>query len=181
MRRLTPPILSLCILSLAGAAYANQPSADRQARAAEHMATVDTDGSGTISLAEYTAQGQARYTKTDTNGDGFLSQDERKAAHEAKQAERKANREARAESRPEREDGQDGKKKGPRDGQRPDKMDANSDGFISQAELSANMIARFESADTDANGVLDLEELKAAQKKRRKGGKKGPRPDKSAH
>lgn len=54
--------------------------------------TADANKDGRVTLAEAKAKPLARFDAADTNKDGTLSSDERKAAHEAKRAERKAQR-----------------------------------------------------------------------------------------
>jgi len=43
--------------------------------------TLDTDGDGRISEAEWLQHHAARFNEIDTNGDGYLSEDEMKAHH----------------------------------------------------------------------------------------------------
>lgn len=52
----------------------------------------DANKDGRVTLAEAKAKPLARFDAADTNKDGTLSPDERKAAHEAKRAERRAQR-----------------------------------------------------------------------------------------
>ena len=54
--------------------------------------TADANKDGRITLAEAKAKPLARFDAADTNTDGTLSPDERRAAHEAKRAERRAER-----------------------------------------------------------------------------------------
>lgn len=54
--------------------------------------TADANKDGRITLAEAKAKPLARFDAADTNKDGTLSPDERRAAHEAKRAERRAER-----------------------------------------------------------------------------------------
>ncbi|MBB4631566.1 EF-hand domain-containing protein [Sphingosinicella soli] len=54
--------------------------------------TADADNDGRITLAEAKAKPLARFDAADANKDGTLSPEERRAAHEAKRAERRAER-----------------------------------------------------------------------------------------
>lgn len=54
--------------------------------------TADANKDGRITLAEAKAKPLARFDAADTNKDGTLSPEERRAAHEAKRAERRAER-----------------------------------------------------------------------------------------
>jgi hypothetical protein len=54
--------------------------------------TADANNDGRVTLAEAKAKAFARFDAADTNKDGTLSPDERRAAHEAKRAERRAQR-----------------------------------------------------------------------------------------
>lgn len=59
----------------------------------ERMARIDTDGDGRISLAEYQAEGFARFERADTDNDGTVTDEERRAARAAHRAERRQRRE----------------------------------------------------------------------------------------
>ena len=99
------PILLLGASAFATAAYANhhgdkdgnhaERQAKKEAKAAEHFAEVDTDGSGNISRAEFIAYKTAKAeNEWDSNtefagDDGELSLEEMKAFHKAKRQERR--------------------------------------------------------------------------------------------
>ena len=53
-------------------------------------------------------------------------------------------------------------------------MDANSDGKISKNELRGPMVEKFDMIDTNKDGSISLEELKAAPRPQR--GQRGQRP-----
>lgn len=112
----------------------------------------DTNQDGQISKAEFVAAADAKFASTDANGDGVITEDERKAGHEARKAER-AN--ARFE-----------------------KLDANGDGFVSRDEHEAageKMRERKEERRAaKGDGTADKEARKEMRKERRKDkGKKG--------
>jgi len=69
----------------------------------------DTNKDGTISRAEFIAASKAKFTKSDINTDGYISQSEREQSRDAKKAERNA--------------------------ENFDRMDLNGDGFITKDEL----------------------------------------------
>ena len=48
----------------------------------KHFAKIDTDGSGTISKAEFLAKAEEKFSKIDSNGDGEITKEERKAARQ---------------------------------------------------------------------------------------------------
>jgi Ca2+-binding EF-hand superfamily protein len=52
------------------------------------------------------------------------------------------------------------------------KLDANKDGKLEKSEVPAKLWARLSKADANNDGAVTMEELKAAAKKRKKGGKK---------
>ncbi|WP_324741370.1 EF-hand domain-containing protein [Tsuneonella sp. CC-YZS046] len=54
----------------------------------------DTNGDGVISAAEFSAAHLARFDAADANKDGIVTKEERKAAFEAKRAERKERKQA---------------------------------------------------------------------------------------
>ncbi len=58
----------------------------------EKMKKSDSDGNGSISEAEFMAKAKEKFAEKDTNGDGEISQDEAKAAHEAKRSKMKEKR-----------------------------------------------------------------------------------------
>lgn len=107
------------------------------------MKSVDTDGDGTISKAEF----DALFNKIDTNHDGKLDKAELAAYHKAmreqRRAEMKAEFEAKFKAADKNNDGaltrDEFKAAFPRMADRFDKLDANHDGKVTMAEIEASM------------------------------------------
>jgi len=114
-------------------------------RAGAMMDAVDGDGDGVITRAEVETMRGEKFAKADENADGAVSLDEMQAFHEAQRAARQA---ARLQ-------------------QRFDKMDADGNGTISDAEFGARMVSRFEQADRDGDGEVSEAEREAARNARR--------------
>lgn len=114
----------------------------------------DLNGDQQISITEFLAGADTRFDETDVNGDGFLSDDERKASREAR-------RQAHAD-------------------ERFAKVDQNGDGQLSKEELQAAKDARRDKKiarhDLNGDGTVDDQEreaLKAQKSERRaEGGKR---------
>ncbi|MAH16766.1 MAG: hypothetical protein CMN65_13785, partial [Sphingomonadaceae bacterium] len=145
------------ILALSAAALAlTGTTAIAQYRGAGHNA--DTNGDGTVTLAEMQSQSAERFARMDANGDGVLDAQDRAARGEAMFAradingdgeltiaEMQAAREARKAERPERGDRPErAERRGKRGGDR-----------------SERMAERFAAADTDNSGGLSQSELEA--------------------
>ena len=138
--------LSTCVCALAlfaGTAYAGDPPKSDAPRAMK----ADTDGDGRISRAEATSSSAERsgkwFDKLDTNKDGYVTQDEMKQA-----------RETRHQMHGDMKEKMDARFK---------EADANGDGQLSLDEVQAKMprlADRFNTLDTDKNGLLSKEELK---------------------
>ncbi|MEN8895138.1 MAG: calcium-binding protein [Yoonia sp.] len=115
------------------------------------FATLDTDQSGTLTVAEIEAAGAARFAAMDTDGNGGLSAAEL-AAEGAKEK---------------------------RIAKMIERMDENEDGELQADELrqrvpdAERMISRF---DTDEDGEISKDEFDAAAEKR--GGRRGGKDDK---
>ena len=130
----------------------------------------DLNQDGQVSKAEFTQAAESRFYATDTNNDGFLTQDERKAHKEAERKNHKDKRFA--------------------------KLDANGDGLLSRDEIDAAGEKRkarkderrqkfMEKYDTNLDGELseaertvmkaELGENREARKGKR-GGKRAQRP-----
>lgn len=117
------------------------------------FATLDTDQSGTLTVAEIEAAGAARFAAMDTDGNGGLSAAELAAAREGAKEKRIA--------------------------KMIERMDESEDGELQADELwqrvpdAERMISRF---DTDEDGEISKEEFDAAAEKR--GGRRGGKDDK---
>ena len=89
------PILALLALSLMATPalaehHEGQHGGDKDGRHKAMMAKVDTDKDGKISRAEFQARGEQMFKEADANGDGFITPEEGKAAHEARREKWKA-------------------------------------------------------------------------------------------
>lgn len=104
---------------------------------------LDKDGNGSLSAAEVEGTRLAEaFSEIDADGDGELSKEEMKAAHEARHAERFA------------------------------AGDANGDGTLSESEVEGSRLARhFSRIDTNDDGQLTQEELRAGHRKGKRSGK----------
>ncbi len=104
--------------------------------------TLDADGDGNLTVAEFKAQAAGKFAEVDTNGDGVLSVEEMTVHASAQAAERAARMIARMiEFR-----------------------DIDGDGALSLAEMSDNNAERmFGHLDADGDGVVSAEEFEQAQ------------------
>ena len=177
--------LSALTLISAGAAMA-QPGAGASAPKADltraelltkldaRFAKMDFDKDGKLTAADRKAAGEARvaerFKKLDADSNGAVTLAEMQAAHDKRMAERGA---------PEAGKGKDGKERMAHHGKRGHgfkhgfghgfgfkggKQDANNDGVITIEEFRAPMLAWFDKADADRNGVLTAAERDAARK-----------------
>jgi Ca2+-binding EF-hand superfamily protein len=157
-----------------------------------HFDELDTNKDGTVSQAEFLAQGDARFAQADTNKDGKLTKEERKAAWDAHMKERFAKHDKNG----------DGKLTKDELGNMPEefqkRLDTNGDGAITQAEMASHKgemhkkhgkgpgdpmgdktVTReeakakatqfFTELDTNKDGKLTKDELKAGHHGRRHG------------
>jgi hypothetical protein len=176
--------LSLSLVAAAlvagGTAYAQAAPRGEMTRAAVEQRTtemfgrMDVNDDGRLDDADREAARRETFDRIDTDGNGEISF-----------AEFDAQRERRGESRAER--------RGPRDrsgepgmGQRgfggrglARAADADGDGTVSQAEFASAALERFDSADTDRNGTISLEERREARQHRRQEMRRG-RPGRDA-
>ena len=108
----------------------------------------DRDGDGRISRAEATSAGAERsgdwFDKVDLNKDGYVTEDEMKESRQMRRDNARADMKEKMEARFK-------------------EADANGDGQLSLDEVQAKMprlADRFNTLDTDKNGLLSKEELK---------------------
>ncbi|MEM6681599.1 MAG: EF-hand domain-containing protein [Pseudomonadota bacterium] len=154
----TKSVISNFAISLAGATavlfFATSAVAapnERAARLDRMLERMDTDQSGALSYDEFIARPNQRFEKTDANGDGILSAEERENA--------KAERSARG--------GKPGQKRAGLGAGLLRKMDSNNDGDISRSEHDAHHQARFSRIDLNADGALTKDEFIADMQARR--------------
>ncbi len=109
--------------------------------------TLDADGDGKVTIAEFRAHAEAGLAEADADGDGLLTAQELAARAEARAAQRIAAMIERLIRW----------------------RDTDGDGALSAAELSAGMGERlFARADANRDGVITAEEFEAAQGRREK-------------
>ncbi len=122
--------------------------------AAGPMKKADTDGDGYVSLDEmkaaHSAHIEAHFAAMDSNGDGLLSEAERKAAHESRRERHMERRQHRRELR--------------RDPKHiVEHLDTDGSGSVSLDEFQGRRFApdaeTFAAADRDGDGELDAAEL----------------------
>lgn len=131
---------------------------DRGARLDKMLERIDVDQSGTVSYEEFSARGNERFAKHDSDGDGILTEAERQAAREARGSKKQKHRE-RMEQFSQR---------------RLQEIDADGDGNISLTEHDAHQKMLFSRLDDDASGDVSKAEF-AADMKERKAQRKGKR------
>lgn len=133
----------------------------------QHLAQMDSNKDGALSLAEMQQAALARFNAQDTNKDGFLTLEEIKAHWASKRAEK-------------------GKKAAPEKGaekmaqhlqKRFEKQDTNKDQRISKAEVEAQVKAHFTAMDSNKDGLIKADEMKGHMKGKMKG-KRGQRGQK---
>lgn len=137
--------LTCSLLAAGGLALLTLPAfANKDETADVKFRTMDADGDGKVTRAEFTAYDQQRHTKLDTNGDGAISLSELSADDAL---------------------GRDASDKFK-------KLDTDGDGKLSAAEQKAGCDAKFTSLDTDGDGALSQSEMMAAHKDKAKKDKK---------
>ena len=132
--KLTGSALIVAAMLMGAAAYAQDSGMgpEGMARGAGPMfdfAAMDADKDGKVTKVEIEAFKAARFAEADTNKDGGLSPEEMSVAHDTMMAKRKADRAA--------EMSQEEMPAPPRADKMFDRMDADKDGAISQAEFDA--------------------------------------------
>lgn len=157
--------------------------AELQKKIADKFAAIDTNKDGGITKAEFDAHHEAmkkewaekrakrqdeRFAMMDTDKNGQIS----KAEYDAHNA---ARAEKREEWHKDRGDGRDGGHRGHHGmmmggrmgGDHFARMDANTDGKVTLAEMSAKPLTMFDKADANKDGTVTPEERKAAWGKMR--------------
>jgi hypothetical protein len=168
---LAAALVAVPVLAAPGGAdgKAVQTRADAQARATQMFAKMDANKDGKLDATDRAAQRAERQAKQfaslDADGNGSIS----KAEWDQHGADRAAKRAERGEKRATGEAGE-GKRHGMRGGHRKrgghhgmmmGKADANGDKAISQAEFQTAALARFDAADANKDGQVTPEERQA--------------------
>lgn len=120
----------------------------------EWFKSLDADGDGKVSQAEFDASKADRFAKADADSDGKVTLEELTKAFEQKQAERMKKHEARLK-------------------EHFAALDKDGDGAVSAAEAQASHGEWFGKLDTDGDGFVTEDEMKAHKEsfKERKGDK----------
>ena len=187
MKRSTIAIASMAAIALAMPLAAQAGPGKGHRGHGAHIMNMDTNRDGSITRAEAEASIAAQFAEIDGNSDGFVTQDEMKAHHEAKRAEMKAKWEAKkaeAEAAGEAPKAE-GKRKRDMDPAKAEEwkakkaekaaehwasMDTDGDSRLSVAEFTAEHIKFFDKMDADSDGTItsaELEDAKAKMKERR--------------
>lgn len=82
MRKFLPLVAVMALVFSASQALAADTATDRRGdgtgrRHTDMMQRMDKDGDGKVSKAEFVAGAEERFTKMDTNSDGFLTKEDR--------------------------------------------------------------------------------------------------------
>ncbi|HWK34944.1 hypothetical protein [Sphingomonas sp.] len=139
--------VALGATAIGGVAIASQSTAP--AATAGHPMRGDANGDGRLTRAEFLAGAEARFARIDTNHDGVLSRDERRAGF-------RAMRPMPGRAMPM------GMQRGGIGGRMLAGLDADGDGRISRAESDASAARQFQALDTNNDGRIDAAERKAA-------------------
>jgi hypothetical protein len=127
----------------------------------QKLKEADTDGSGQISLDEFTIANQARiaehFARLDADGDGFISEEEMQAAPRRGGDKRQRHDKRRLHEAPNPE-------------RAVERLDADGSGGVSLQEFDGKRFSpdndAFLAADSDGSGELDAAELDAMMKAR---------------
>jgi hypothetical protein len=149
--------------------------ADVEQRTNALFGRMDVNSDGRLDDADREAERRQAFDRIDADGNGEISF-----------AEFEARRERRSETRAEQRGPGDGAREARQRGMRSfggrgiaRAADADGDGAVSQAEFASAALARFDSADTDRNGTISLEERREARQHRRHEMRRG-RPGRDA-
>ncbi|MES2989721.1 MAG: ca2+ sensor protein [Pseudomonadota bacterium] len=138
------------------------------------LTMADANMDGVVTRDEVTASVAAHFAKLDTNKDGKITVEERKAAREAMRAQMgRGDREGKGMDKHMR--GPDGER-GPRGpGKRMGGPDANGDGMLSLDEQRAQALKRFDFLDRNGDGKVDQAERQLVREMMREMGPRGHR------
>ncbi|KTE04306.1 hypothetical protein ATE68_01230 [Sphingopyxis sp. H038] len=168
---LAAALVAVPVLAAPGAdGNAVQTRADAQARATQMFAKMDANKDGKLDATDRAAQRAERQAKIfaslDADGNGSIS----KAEWDKHGADRAAKRAERGEKRAEAGEAGEGKrhgmrgghgKRGGHHGMMMGKADTDGDKAISQAEFQTAALARFDAADANKDGQVTAEERQA--------------------
>jgi hypothetical protein len=169
---LAAALVAVPVLAAPGAdGNAVQTRADAQARATQMFAKMDANKDGKLDATDRAAQRAERQAKRfaslDADGNGSIS----KAEWDKHGADRAAKRAERGEKRAEAGEAGEGKrhhgmrgghgKRGGHHGMMMGKADTDGDKAISQAEFQTAALARFDAADANKDGQVTAEERQA--------------------
>ncbi len=169
---LAAALVAVPVLAAPGGADGNavQTRADAQARATQMFAKMDANKDGKLDATDRAAQRAERQAKTfaslDADGNGSISKaewDKHGADRAAKRAERGEKRAAAGEAGEGKRHGMRGGhgKRGGHHGMMMGKADTDGDKAISQAEFQTAALARFDAADANKDGQVTPEERQA--------------------
>ena len=134
-RKMTYMLVGAFSLGMAGLAVAAPPA---HHGGMDRLQAVDTNGDGVVSKEEFVAKRSEKFGDADVDGSAGLSLEEFTVMHEKREAERRARR---VQHRFER-------------------LDANDDGIVDEAELAAKADKMFGRLDANDDGALSGDELK---------------------
>lgn len=168
---LAAALVAVPVLAAPGGGNAVQTRADAQARATQMFAKMDENKDGKLDATDRAAQRAERQAKQfaslDADGNGSISKaewDQHGADRTAKRAERGEKRAAAGEAgEGKRHHGMRGGhgKRGGHHGMMMGKADTDGDKAISQAEFQTAALARFDAADANKDGQVTPEERQA--------------------
>ncbi len=137
-----------------------------------HFEKIDTDSNGVVTRVEAETAALAAFTKVDANADLLVTQEELKAAHEARRAEMKAKMAAKMEGKEPRRPKADADpakmearkaKMAEKSAEKFAAADTDGDGAWSQAEFLTKHLVHFTKLDTDGDGNISAAEQAAAK------------------